>query len=123
VFPDVLGLVVVPVVPVAAGVFPEFPGAGDPPTTGAGEEATTTGAFTGVVANVTNVEVFLTTAGVCLVVAAALAVLPPPEEPPEEPLDALRVHCATHVIAAAVIVTVAPAEIVEPLLQLQPANV
>jgi len=73
------------VVPVAAGVEPELPGvAGVETTTG---EVTTVD-FTGVVARVTRVAVFLTTAGVTLVVAAALVAFPPPELPPEE----LAVH-------------------------------
>jgi hypothetical protein len=73
------------VVPVATGVEPELPGvAGVETTTG----EVTTEDFTGVVARVTRVAVFLTTAGVTLVVAAALVALPPPELPPEE----LAVH-------------------------------
>ena len=80
------------------------------------------------VANVTSVAVFLTTAGVTFVVAAALVPLPELgvlelelEDPP--PPEELAVHCATHVIAAALIVTETPTPMVEPLLQLHPANV
>jgi hypothetical protein len=85
--PDADGVVPVAagVEPVAAGVEPELPGvAGVETTTG----EVTTEDFTGVVARVTRVAVFLTTAGVTLEVAAALVALPPPELPPEE----LAVH-------------------------------
>jgi hypothetical protein len=105
-----------PVVPVAAGVEPELPGV----ETGAG--TTTAVALTGVVATVINVTTaaFFAAAGVepDFPGAAAGALFEFPFEPEE-----LAVHCATHVIAAAVIVTEVPAEMVDPLLQLHPANV
>ena len=101
--------------PVLAGVDPDLPGVVGATITG----ETTTVVFTGVVATVTKVPVFFTVAGVALLVAAALTALPPPLE---LPLDA-AVHCATHVIAAAAIVTETPTPIVAPPLQLQPAKV
>ena len=89
--------------------------------------ATTAVALTGVVATVTSETTARLTAPGAEAdlpgVVAVTGVPEPPLEPPPELPEEFAVHCATHVIAAAVIVTVAPAEIVEPLLQLQPANV
>ena len=89
--------------------------------------ATTAVALTGVVATVTSETTARLTAPGAEAdlpgVVAVTGVPEPPLEPPPELPEEFAVHCATHVIAAAVIVTVAPAEIVEPLLQLQPAKV
>ena len=89
--------------------------------------AITAVALTGVVATVTSETTARLTAPGAEAdlpgVVAVTGVPEPPLEPPPELPEEFAVHCATHVIAAAVIVTVAPAEIVEPLLQLQPAKV
>ena len=116
--PELPGVVVVPPVD---GFDAELPEVEEEPLED-GVETTgevTTAVFTGVVARVTNVADFLTTAGV------GFEEFPePPETPPAfEFPDELAVHCAAQVIAADPIVTDAPTPTVAPLLQLHPANV
>jgi hypothetical protein len=111
------------VVPPVDGVEPELPGSVVPPVDGVTGLAgvfvpapnvgvvavvVTTVDFTGVVARVTKVAVFLTTAGVGFVDAAVLVVFPPPELL-EPPLDELADHWATHVRELAGIVKFVPA--------------
>lgn len=124
VFPELPGAEVVPpVAPLEAGVFPELPGV---VATEGATGVDTTFDLTGVVARVTRVADLRTTAGVGFAVAAALVALPPPDEPPPPeppPPDEFAVHTATHVNVPEGMVTLVPADCVDPLLQLHPAKV
>jgi hypothetical protein len=123
VFPELPGAEVVPpVLPLEAGVFPELPGV---VVTEGVTGVDTTLDLTGVVARVTRVADLRTAAGVGRTGVAAFAELPPPDPPPPDPPppDEFAVHTATHVNVPEGMVTLVPADCVDPLLQLHPAKV